>query len=223
MNALIYWNYGDSDSKKMYSFLDSSPFRELCQKENIDIRKEHKKFDNDGYWNQAEEKEMLLFFTHGEEDAILKFRYKQDHMRDEYVLATEKEINRMAGKRIVAICCQSAKGLGKACSYGENPVIYYIGFEGDIEYSDHVTASLRSDIYRIYSDVFGYTLYDAYENKRTAKAFIDRLKKGRLDEFTKFILFSSEGKNKKVSDAVFHKNTVRSLVVLGNADELLFP
>lgn len=223
MKALIYWNYRDNDSGKMFRFLDSPLYKQLYQTENIEIRKEHNRFNKDEYWEQAKDKEMLLFFTHGEEDAILKFRYRQDHIREEYVLATTEEIDHMAEKRIIAICCQSAKVLGKACVERNDPVVYYIGFEEDIEYSDKVTTALRPEIYRIYSDVFGCALYDAYKNRRTAGVFVKRLKKDLLDEFTKFVLCNAKKTNIKLSDAVFHKNTVQSLVVLGNAEELLFP
>lgn len=100
MKIFIYWNYKDNDSKKIYQFLKNSTFLEKLKEENtVTIKKMFSNFilDED-IINAVAESDVIMFFTHGEEDSILKFRYKNEDVKDQFTFINTDNAGILKGK-----------------------------------------------------------------------------------------------------------------------------
>ena len=225
MNTIIYWNYRDNDSKNIYKFLGSPDFESFCRKENIKLFKKCSNFDKRDFWNEAHNRDTIFFFSHGVEDAVLKFRYKNEEMKENFALATESEIPEMARKRIIAICCRSAEILGRKSLESEDPPVFYIGFTGDITYNERFNEKVRGKIYEIYSNSFKETICITAEKRLTGIDFSRELKHRIESGFTEAIINdNSKGTEKTtLADATFFHETVKTLTVYGDGSAKVFP
>jgi hypothetical protein len=77
MKIFIYWNYKDSDSKNIYQFLKKTTFINMLEECNdVFLWKKFDDFIIDETLNEElTSSDIILFFTHGDDDAILKYRY----------------------------------------------------------------------------------------------------------------------------------------------------
>lgn len=225
MNTIIYWNYRDNDSRNIYKFLGSPDFEAFCKKENISLFKKRDKFDKRDFWNEAQSHDTIFFFSHGVEDAVLKFRYKNEEKKEDYALATVSEIPEMAGKRIIAICCRSAETLGRKSMESEDPPVFYIGFTGDITYNEGFSEKVRAKIYGIYSDAFKETIYITAEKRLTGTDFSRELKHRIERDFTEAIINDNSKETEKttLAEATFFHETVKTLTVYGDGSAKVFP
>lgn len=111
MKIFIYWNRIDKDSKKIYKFLSDDSFRHTLE-ENSDVVF----FDPYLSFSLTQERldqithsDIILFFTHGEEDAILKSKYIQNNRKKDFSFIDVDNASLLSGKKVIAICCASAK------------------------------------------------------------------------------------------------------------------
>lgn len=224
MNIFIYWNYKDNDSKKMYQFLNESFFADNigCNK-IIKFKKAYEDFEiDDSLCADMVNSDIILFFTHGDDDAILKFRYYNELVKERFIFLDKKNANLLKEKKVIAICCRSANLLGKYC-IGENVQCkFFVGFQGDLIYNEGFSDELKSLIYKAYSNAFKSAFIDAYNNKLTAERFVLILKKYISDMLTSEILSSPDRKLGSYAGVSFHRETAESLVALGQSQLLIF-
>lgn len=90
MKIFIYWNKIDNDSKKIYKFLKNDTFRQSLGKDNDVVFFEPfcSFLLTQERINQIAMSDIIIFFTHGEDDAILKSKYKQPNQKKTLVLLT---------------------------------------------------------------------------------------------------------------------------------------
>lgn len=224
MKIFIYWNYKDNDSKKIYQFLKNSTFVEKLKEENtVTIKKMFSNFilDED-IINAVAESDVIMFFTHGEEDSILKFRYKNEDVKDQFTFINTDNAGILKGKKVLAFCCSSATILGEHCCSEAVKSKFYIGFKKDIIYGEGVQNEFRSIMYSSYSEAFEKALLKAYQEQWTADNFVQMLRIFISQMLTKKILSSSDRRLGSFSSASRHLETANSLVALGESTELVF-
>ena len=192
MKIFVYWNYKDQDSKKIYQFIKQSSFFENLEKEHqIFWHKEYKDFPvDDTLKEHLQESDIIFFFTHGEDDRILKFRYNNELVKDRFTFISYNNARLLSEKKIFAFCCRSANELGEYCVGFNVNSIFYIGFMDDLVYSDEcvVSGEFKSTIYKAYSAAFEKALTESYEYKWTVSRFVFMLKKYINDMLTEEIL-----------------------------------
>ena len=110
MNIFLYWNRIDSDSKSIYKFLKDQDFRDtISQNHSLTILEPYSRFSlTKTIQAQIAQSDLALFFTHGEEDVILK-------SKNQCSFIDPKNAQLLSNKRVIAICCSSAKQLGPLC------------------------------------------------------------------------------------------------------------
>ena len=163
-----------------------------------------------------------MFFTHGEEDAILKFQYTERLLKKRYVFIDCENAGLLKNKNVIAICCDSAKILGQY-SVNECKSKFYIGFYNAIEYSDgNANPYFLNIMYAAYSDAFFEALTLAHTNKWTANKFVFRLKRMIENKITVAILQADNKKLGSVSQFNFYINSVNSLVCLGDGNQAIY-
>lgn len=224
MKIFIYWNYKDNDSKKIYQFLKNSTFLEKLKEENtVTIKKMFSNFilDED-IINAVAESDVIMFFTHGEEDSILKFRYKNEDVKDQFTFINTDNAGILKGKKVLAFCCSSATILGEYCCSEEVMSKFYIGFKKDIIYGEGFQNEFRSIMYSSYSEAFEKALLKAYQEQWTADNFVQMLRIFISQMLTKKILSSSDRRLGSFSSVSRHLETANSLVALGESTELVF-
>ena len=223
MNIFIYWNYKDGDSKKIYSFLNDSEFIEsVKEREDIVFHKEFENFElTEEIVKEIEGSDVILFFTHGDSDAILKFRYKDPLLKQRFVFIDKGNASILKKKKVIAICCNSARELGNFCMNGDIKSEFYIGFADDITYDEGFTNDFKSIVYKTYSKAFSEVVLNAYKGHWSADKFVKRLRKNISDMMTDEILKANLRLGSS-GQATFHKKTANSLLVLGNAEALVF-
>lgn len=224
MKIFIYWNYKDNDSKKIYQFLKNSTFLEKLKEENtVTIKKMFSNFilDED-IINAVAESDVIMFFTHGEEDSILKFRYKNEDVKDQFTFINTDNAGILKGKKVLAFCCSSATILGEYCCSEEVKSKFYIGFKKDIIYGEGFQNEFRSIMYSSYSEAFEKALLKAYQEQWTADNFVQMLRIFISQMLTKKILSSSDRRLGSFSSVSRHLETANSLVALGESTELVF-
>lgn len=223
MNIFIYWNYKDNDSKKMYQFLNELSFSDLLPDNKIMFHKEFKDFNiDDSICNDMKNSDIIFFFTHGDDDAILKFRYNNEQYKQQFTFIDFNNANLLKEKKVIAICCRSANCLGKHCVSDNIQCKFFVGFQDDLVYSDGFSKKLRSLIYKAYSNAFKNAFLDAYKYKWSAEKFVLVLKKYISDMLTSQILLSQDRKLGSYSGVSFHQKSAESLIVLGQSQLLVF-
>lgn len=224
MKIFIYWNYKDNDSKKIYQFIKQSTFIENLKKEHeVVVYRKFQDFELDiTLMKDLQESDVVLFFTHGEKDSVLKFRYNNELLKDRFTFINLENANILGGKKILAFCCRSAGELGKYCVEPDVNCIFYIGFIDDLIYSDQFSENFKNTVYKTYSSAFEKTLQDCYKYKWSASQFVSMLRKNIVDMQTAEILLSKDRRLGSFASITFHRKTADSLVVLGKSQELVF-
>lgn len=224
MKIFIYWNKIDNDSKKIYKFLKNDTFRQSLEKDNDVVFFEPfcSFLLTQERINQIAMSDIIIFFTHGEDDAILKSKYKQPNQKKNFSFIDFDNASLLSGKKVIAICCASAKSLGEYCVADEVKSIFYIGFKDDILYDDGSHENVRGLVYDAYSNAFETSILHSLSSKCTAQEFVRTLQKEINDMITNKIL---EAKNRTLgsfSSITFHRQSARSLVALGNTTSPVF-
>ena len=220
MKIFLFWNRIDSDSKKIYSFLEDQCFQEeIAKTHSLILHKPYAKFQiSEEMKAQILESDLVLFFTHGEEDVILKSRYKQTQMKKQFSFIDSDNAQLLSDKKVIAICCSSAKELGQLCVDSSIHSKFYIGFQEPITYDDGDHKRVRGLIYTSYSDAFKEALLYALTTNCTAQEFVLKLQKSISDMLIRKIL--SETDNHVLGSLAtvrFHHTSAASLVALGDA------
>ena len=220
MNIFLYWNRIDKDSKKIYKFLEDKDFRDtISQNHSLSIMEPYVSFDlTEGIQDQIAQCDLALFFTHGEEDAILKCLYIHPPMKKRFSFINSDNASILSDKRVIAICCSSAKELGQLCVDTPIHSKFYVGFLDPITYDDGAHEQVRGLIYSAYSNAFKEALLYALTTNCTAQQFVLMLKKNISDMLTQKIL--SEPNNRHLGSLAtvrFHNVSAESLVALGDA------
>lgn len=225
MKIYIYWNKIDKDSKKIYKFLGSDTFRQIIKENNdvvffdpfLSFSLDQRRLD------QITMSDVIMFFTHGEEDAILKSKYIQSHAKKNYSFIDFDNASLLAGKKVIAICCASAKSLGKYCVADKINSTFYIGFQDDIFYDDGSHENVRGLIYNAYSSAFERSILYSLRSKCSAQEFVLILQKSINDMLTdKILKETNDHKLGSLSSITFHHKSAQSLVALGNATSPIF-
>lgn len=220
MKIFLFWNRIDNDSRRIYKFLENQSFLEEIEKTHtLIIHKPYAKFQiTEEMKTQILESDLVLFFTHGEEDVILKSLYKQTQMKKQFSFIDSSNAQLLSNKKVIAICCSSAKELGPLCVALPIPSKFYIGFQEPITYDDGNHARVRGLIYTSYSDAFKEALLYALTTNCTAQEFVLILQKSISDMLIRKIL--SENDNHVLGSLAtvrFHHTSAASLVALGDA------
>ena len=220
MKIFLFWNRIDNDSKKIYKFLEDQSFQEEIEKtHSLIIHKPYAKFQiTEEMKTQILESDLVLFFTHGEEDVILKSLYKQTQMKKQFSFIDSDNAQLLSDKKVIAICCSSAKELGPLCVAFPIQSKFYIGFQEPITYDDGNHERARGVIYTSYSDAFKEALLYALTTNCTAQEFVLKLQKSISDMLIRKIL--SETDNHVLGSLAtvrFHHTSAASLVALGDA------
>ncbi len=220
MNIFLYWNRIDNDSKKIYKFLGDTGFRETISKcHSLTIIEPYASFKlTEELKYQISQSDLILFFTHGEEDAILKCLYIYPTTKKQFSFIDSDNASILSDKRVIAICCSSAKELGQLCVDTSIHSKFYIGFQEPITYDDGSHELVRGLIYASYSDAFKESLLYALTTNCTAQEFVLKLQKSISDMLIGKIL--SEPNDHvlgALSTVRFHHTSAASLVVLGDA------
>lgn len=225
MKIYIYWNRIDRDSKKIYKFLGSDIFRKAIEENNdVVFFDPYRPFSLDQQRrDQITMSDVIMFFTHGEEDAILKSKYIQDYLKKQFSFIDLENASLLAEKKVIAICCASARSLGKYCVEDKINSTFYIGFQEDIFYDDGSHENVRGLVYDAYSSAFERSILYSLRSKCSAQEFVLNLQKSINDMITGKIL---EEKNDhtlgSLSSITFHHKSAQSLVALGNATSPIF-
>ena len=220
MNIFLYWNRNDRDSKKIYKFLEDKDFRDTVEQSHSLIVKDPYVFFEltEDIQHQIAQSDLVLFFTHGEEDAILKCLYIHPSMKKRFTFIDSDNASMLSNKRVIAICCSSAKELGKLCVDEPIHSKFYVGFQEPITYDDGAHERVRGLIYTSYSDAFKEALLYALTTNCTAQEFVLKLQKSISDMLIEKIL--SETDNRVLGSLAtvrFHHASAASLVALGDA------
>ncbi len=237
MNIFIYWNRKDNDSKKMFKFLkDGSWINALKDKYEVVDLFPHTAFKIENcrihlsesveisLLDAIEQADILMFFTHGEDDRILKYRYKFATAKKEFSLIDCDMSSIVSGKAIISMCCSSAQSLGPHCVKSEGAP-YFIGFEKPLVYDqdDIPNQQLRAIVYKAYSSGFDKVFEAALEKQYTADKLVKRLKLYLNKSITEGILSSPERSMEKYTMGVpFYEEGINSLVCLGNQAQVIF-
>jgi hypothetical protein len=224
VKIFLYWNYKDRDSKRIYQFLNNAAFKEgLESRCDVVWQRMYCDFQlDDKLLNDMLTSDLLLFFTHGDDDAILKFRYNDEAAKEQFTFINQDNATILKKKKVIAICCRSANILGKYCVGKNIESKFYIGFHRDLIYDEGFTDDFKSIVYRTYSNAFEMALLNACSKEWTADKFVLMLQKNIIDMLTKEILNSKDRKLGSISGITFHRKTAESLVVLGQSDQLIF-
>lgn len=224
MNIFIYWNYKDNDSKKMYQFLNQPTFFDLLREgNNIIFHKAHQDFIIDNLMhNEIRNSDIVLFFTHGDDDSILKFRYKDELLKERFIFLDLKNAELLRGKKVIAICCCSANQLGEYCVSENIQSEFFVGFQDDLIYDEGFSDEFKRIVFKTYSSAFERAFINAYKKKWSAERFVLILKKYIIDMLTSEILSSPNRKLGSFSGASFHWKTAEALVALGKSEQLVF-
>ncbi|MCI9442005.1 MAG: hypothetical protein HFH15_12390 [Ruminococcus sp.] len=174
MNIFIYWNYKDNDSKKIYQFLNQSTFFELLEEgNNVIFHKEHQDFIIDNLMhNEIRNSDIILFFTHGDDDSILKFRYKDELPKERFIFLDFENAELLRGKRVIAICCRSANQLGEYCVGEKVQSEFFVGFQDDLIYDEGFSNEFKRIVFKTYSSAFERAFINAYNKKWPAEGFV---------------------------------------------------
>jgi|GEM_PF-5635668 len=221
--AFFYWNYFDNDSKRMYRFLhkDESDFIEgaenICE---VFLHRRHIKFDSsDQIYVDIAQCDILLFFTHGEADAILKRAYGNPLFKNQYTLIDLENVNLFSGKKVISICCDSAKLLGPESIVQGCKV--FVGFREAIFY-DLGKSTLRPLVYEAYSEAFARALKYAMKERVSADAFAKRLHASITQSITDKVLSGLDRGSLSLSELSEYYRGIDSITVLGESQEPLF-
>lgn len=225
MKIFLFWNRIDNDSKKIYKFLEDQHLQETIeQTHSLVIHKPYAKFQiTEEMKTQIAESDLVLFFTHGDDDAILKCLYIQPSMKKQFSFIDSDNAQLLSDKKVIAICCSSAKELGPLCV--DSPICskFYVGFQEPITYDDGDHKIVRGLIYTSYSDAFKEAFQHAIITTCSAQQFVLVLRKSISDMLTGKIL--SETNNRvlgSLSTVNFHYVSAASLVALGDASLPVF-
>ena len=222
-SLFIYWDYADNDSKKIYKFLhvkNSQFIEELKAGREVCLHKRHDIFDaSDGLYQDIDACQVLLFFTHGENDAILKRRYGDNDAKTRFSLIDLNNVEILSGKKVVSICCSSAKTLGlesirRGCRV-------FVGFEKDIIYSTG-KKGLNPIVYSAYNDAFEQAIKDAVERNLTASEFVKSLRLALTKNITAKVLNAPGPAPYSLSEQIAYLDGINSIVALGESNEPLF-
>lgn len=101
MKIFIYWNRIDQDSKKIYKFLRSESFRHVLEESNdvvffepvLSFSLTQERLD------QISQSDIIMFFTHGDEDAILKSKYIQTNRKKDFSFIDFDNASLLSGKK----------------------------------------------------------------------------------------------------------------------------
>lgn len=225
MNIFLYWNRIDNDSKKIYKFLRDKDFIDaVSQSHSLTMREPFLLFElTEEIQNQIAESDLVLFFTHGEEDAILKCQYKFSTMKKRCSFINFDNASLLSDKRVIAICCSSAKELGQLCIGASIHSKFYIGFQEPITYDDGAHEQVRGLIYNAYSDAFREALLYALTSSCTAQQFVLILKKNINDMLTRQVLNETNDRVLgSLATVQFHRTSAASLVALGDVSLPVF-
>ena len=237
MKVFIYWNKRDNDSKKIYRFLkDGSWIKALEKNHSVAKAFLYESFDVNtkkiiGY-NEVEmtlleamrQADIIFFFTHGDNDRILKSKYYNPAAFQAFTYMDCKTASMASFKAIISICCSSAKVLGQHCVNNEG-VPYYIGFEKPIVYDENACPNekLRATIFKAYSEGFNRGFEDALNNNLTAEKMVQLLKFYISQAITHEILSSSDRSLSKYSAGTqFYTNGIESLICIGDYKARVF-
>lgn len=226
MNIFLYWNKIDSDSKKIYKFIKDPEFRNALQSNNNVCFCEpfSRAFKVDQViLKEIEKSDLVMFFTHGEEDTILKATYNFDEEKKIFSFVDTENDRILSQKRVIAICCDSAKVLGTHCVSDAVKSIFYIGFTDSIIYDDPEHTNVKSLVYDSYSNAFKESFMYSMSSKCTAFEFARFLRKSINDMITRKILCETDDRTLNLlSTITFHRQSANSLTALGNIDAIVF-
>ena len=225
MKIFIYWNRIDNDSKKIYKFLKKDSFREELESKNeVYYHEPYISFQIDkSILEKIASSDVVMFFTHGEEDAILKSKYIQQDQKKNFSFIDFENASILAKKKVIAICCDSAKVLGRYCVDTDIKSDFYIGFQDGIIYDDGAHKNVRGLIYDSYSDAFEKTILLSLHSKCNAQQFVQYLIKSINDMMTNKILNETDDRTLgSLGTITFHRQSAASLIALGNVCSPVF-
>lgn len=226
MKIFIYWNRIDRDSKKIYKFLKNDSFRkELGMGNEVYYYAPYTSFNiNQCILEEIASSDVVMFFTHGEEDAILKSKYIHQEQKKNFSFINFENAGILAEKKVIAICCDSAKTLGVYCVSPEVRCDFYIGFQDGIMYDDdgsHI--NIRGLIYDSYSEAFEKTILLSLHFKYNAQQFVQNLVRNINNMMTNKILNETDDRTLgSLGTITFHRKSAASLVALGNVYSNVF-
>jgi hypothetical protein len=231
MKIFVYWNYKDKNSKKIYSFLDSEKFEKFSESlgGSMHLHKKYQNFpQNDCIFSDLQNSNVAFFFTHGTENSILKFQCNDPNNNPDYTFIDTKNYSLLQDKVVIAICCDSLKGLGTLCTNGDtNACKAYVGFSGPLEYGNGGLGSndkFRNLIYTSYSEAFCDTIIDAFRDNDTVKDFVKRLRAKLTKIMYGNVLKSANGSFgvNSINNTTFIVRTEKALGCKGNEEIPLF-
>jgi hypothetical protein len=231
VKVFIYWNCYDTDSKKMYQFLADWE-RGFIKKHEAELdTRLHKKTlyfgESDHLYDDMEDCDILLFFTHGEDDAILKRLYEEGNKSNCTLIGLNNMVI-LAGKKVISICCCSAKALGKASIAAGCKA--FVGFQGEICYDiagSGMNGNMRANIYKTYSSAFEHAIKYAIEKRLTPIRFQSLLKHSILRFLGENLLGDGDTPMPALdlgqyNVADFFISAADSVIALGDLDTPLF-
>lgn len=237
MKVFIYWNKRDGDSKKIYNFLkNGSWINALEKKHSVAKAFLYDSFDVStkkiiGYngiemtlLEAMQQSDILFFFTHGDNDRILKSKYNNPSAFQAFTFMDCENASMASYKAIISICCSSAKVLGQHCVNNEG-VPYYIGFEEPIVYDESScpNVKLRATMFKAFSAGFNRGFEEALNGNYTAEKIVRRLKLYISQAITQGILSSCDRSLSKYSAGMqFYTNGIDSLICIGDNKMIVF-
>lgn len=222
MNIYIYWNTNDNDCKKIFHFMSKddkySIVEYLEQKNVLKIQRIWQPFnDKSKVLRDIRENDLIIFFTHGARDSILKYRNDSDKNFIDYVLLDKDDAYILKNKVVLAFCCSSAKELGRYCVTPEIGCKAFVGFEHSIVYDNGKAKKSRHLIYESYKKAFMKSLKYAVDSKCNVSEYVIRLTQLLRQESAKAIF---ESGNHTLHN--MYSGTIDGLVALGDEHTKIF-
>lgn len=222
MNVYAYWNTNDNDCKKIFHFMSKNDDYSVLEyfKKKFELKVER-------IWEPFKDKsiilkdickyDLIIFFTHGAKDCIMKYRNNPSRDFAEYVLLDKDDAYVLKDKVVLAFCCSSAKELGRYCVTPEIGCKAYLGFESNIVYDNGRAEKSRHLIYESYKIAFMESLKYAVESNCSISEYQIRLTQLLRKKSTEAILKS---KNHTLHN--MYSGTIEGLVALGDKNVKLF-
>ena len=221
MKVFVYWNRKDKDCKKIFHFMSDNDQDSVISvlKSNSDFSIVHPwQFysDRENIINIILQNDLIIFLTHGCDDSILKCRNNPVRSIDDYILLNKENAIVLKGKKVIALCCSSAKTLGRYCVSDEIGCNTYIGFESDIVYDNGKALKSRHVIYEAYKKAFKNAIDYLFVKKCTGEQFKTRL----LIEMRKQAVNAVMNARDNSINSMYI-NTIGGLVALGDVSSKL--
>lgn len=207
------------DSKKIFHFLSKEDeFTIIPSIEEKSIDRHWRPFKkSDDVEQKIEKADVVIFCTHGAPNEILKYQPRPNHDKKEYVLIDSSNIGILEGKKVLALCCDSARILGPLSVSGERRSQAYIGFDKPIVYDDGFAPQTKNIVYVAYKKAFRDSIEYAIRTKCTVKEYRSILWAYIQKEMVEAALQAENGTLNNI-----YITTLDGLVALGDVELPLF-